>query len=700
MPFSLSDRLQTERDRYFTGRIQEYDLFQSAIAAMSRCADPTLPFHLLYVFGPGGIGKTTLLRQFIRQCAAANIRTLYLDARHIEPSAQAFLETLQEQLASPNPSFMRQLSSTVLFIDTYETLTPIDDWFRETFLPQLPGNTLIVLASRFPLSAAWQTDSGWRSLIQTLSLRNLSPTESQSYLNARNIPSAHYPKILDFTHGHPLALSLIADGFMQTQTFDFQPDAAIDQVQLLLKRFIERVPTATHRMALEACASVRVLTESLLREMLDLPDAHDLFEWLCHLSLIESNALGLFPHDVAREVLMADLRWRNFDWYAELHRRARNYYRMRLGQIQGQLQRHNLLFDYFFLHRDNQCVRAVVSWNESSRLVTDTYRETDQEILREMVEKHEGKESAQIFLYWLNRQPKNTIVIRDPQGQVTGFMTFVLLHQATQADLMYDPAAIASWNYLQQCAVLREAEGATLFRFWMAKDTYQKVSPTQSLILINRFHYYLNTSGLAFTFLPCADPEFWHSFLSYANFTRLSSADFEVGGHQYGMYGHDWRVTTPVAWQALMAQREIAAIREEVTTPAAKLIDPPEPLLVLSKSEFIEAVQMAFRQLATPAELSKNPLVRSRFVLDAIAQSEGETAPSALQRFIRETTESLESSPREHKLYRVLYRTYLQPALTQEKAAEALDLPFSTYRRHLKSGVQQVAELLWQREIK
>jgi hypothetical protein len=28
-----------------------------------------------------------------------------------------------------------------------------------------------------------------------------------------------------------------------------------------------------------------------------------------------------------------------------------------------------------------------------------------------------------------------------------------------------------------------------------------------------------------------------------------------------------------------------------------------------------------------------------------------------------------------------------------------LDLPFSTFRRHLKAGITQVTDMLWQREI-
>jgi hypothetical protein len=53
----------------------------------------------------------------------------------------------------------------------------------------------------------------------------------------------------------------------------------------------------------------------------------------------------------------------------------------------------------------------------------------------------------------------------------------------------------------------------------------------------------------------------------------------------------------------------------------------------------------------------------------------------------------------EAKLYRVLVHTYFQPLATQEQVAEVLDLPFSTYRRHLKAGLTRLSELLWQKEI-
>jgi hypothetical protein len=49
-------------------------------------------------------------------------------------------------------------------------------------------------------------------------------------------------------------------------------------------------------------------------------------------------------------------------------------------------------------------------------------------------------------------------------------------------------------------------------------------------------------------------------------------------------------------------------------------------------------------------------------------------------------------------LYRVFDLTYFNPAPKQEAAAGRLGLSFSTYRRHLTSGVDRLVEWLWQQE--
>lgn len=176
-----------------------------------------------------------------------------------------------------------------------------------------------------------------------------------------------------------------------------------DVIKALLEQLLQRVPGPAHRAALEACALVRVTTESLLAELMALPDAHDLFEWLRSLSFIQTRLGGLFSHDIARKVLTTDLRWRNPDWYSELHRRARVHYTQRLQQTQGAEQQ-LALFDLVYLHRDNPAVRPFFEWQVSGRTLPDRLRAADIEALGAMVARHEGAESAQLARYWLDHQ--------------------------------------------------------------------------------------------------------------------------------------------------------------------------------------------------------------------------------------------------------------------------------------------------------
>src|SRR5206468_2718402 len=98
--------------------------------------------------------------------------------------------------------------------------------------------------------------------------------------------------------------------------------------------------------------------------------------------------------------------------------------------------------------------------------------------------------------------------------------------------------------------------------------------------------------------------------------------------------------------------------------------------------------------------LRENPLLRSRLVVERVGIDSLETdRVAALRGLVKMAAAVMQRTPREDKLYRALYRTYLEPAPTQEAAAEILDLPFSTYRRHLKAGMARLTSILWHWEL-
>ena len=89
-------------------------------------------------------------------------------------------------------------------------------------------------------------------------------------------------------------------------------------VETLLAQLVGEVPSREHRRTLEVCALVELTTEDVVRRVVG-EHAAELFEWLRSLPFVESGPRGLYPHDVVRDALVADLRWRDPEGFEALH---------------------------------------------------------------------------------------------------------------------------------------------------------------------------------------------------------------------------------------------------------------------------------------------------------------------------------------------------------------------------------------------
>jgi len=676
---ALKDRLAQARLSRFVGRDAERALFAEAL-----CAEEP-PFLLLYLYGPGGVGKSALLRAFADEAARAGVPATLLDARDLPPGEGALAEALPR--AAPG-------GRAVLLLDTLEAAEPeLEERLRNALLPDLPDETFVAVASRHPPSAAWRADLGWQALLRTVPVRNFTPAESRALLATRGVPESTHADLLRLTHGHPLALALAVEWFERTGHPARDLADAPDVVAALLVRLVEKAPDEAHRQALEAATVARTLTEEALGDLLD-GDPAEPFAWLRARPFVETTAQGLRLHELVYDALAADLRWRRPHRYAELERRARAHYTTQLLASPSGAEQLRLLADYAHLHRHNPIVRPFLSelqahWRQTQPAVAGPPDPSEWAALREMVARHEGEAAAALADFWFGRPCVHIHVFRNEGGGPQGFLLCVDLEAVTQADRAADPAVEKASAYLDAHAPLRPGERATLFRFWMDADAYQRVSAVQSLIFVATVRHYLTTDALAFTFLPCAEPEFWAMVLTFAGLERLPEADFTVDGHTYGVFGHDWRAVPQAQWLGRIAALGESAGHSEAPASA-------EPLVVLSEPDFAEAVHDALRAFARPHDLAGNPLLRSRLV---VARAGGDDRVTALRAAIEEAAEQLRATPREEPFYLALDATYLDPARTQAEAAEQLDLPFSTYRRYLKRAIDHVTAALWQEEL-
>ncbi|QHE72753.1 ATP-binding protein [Rhodococcus sp. WAY2] len=678
----LGDVLKVRRRRTYVGREGEREL----VRARLESADQQL--SVLYLHGPGGIGKTALLDVLAEIAADAGATVVRLDGRDLPPSPTAVLDVLGETVEVPvTGAIARGEERLCVLVDTYEVLAPIDDWVRTRLLPRLPATALTVIASRTPPSPQWRADAGWCDLLRVVSMRNLTPRQCRQYLREVAVPPQVHERICQITHGHPLALSLVADVASRGGEVAADP-LTPDLIGVLMQRFIDVVPSPVHRRALEVCALARVTTESLLRDVLELDDAHEVFAWLRHLSFVDAGPEGLFPHDLSRDVVDADLRWRDLDSYTTVFHRVWRHLRRRLTLCSGREQQ-RVIFDLKFVFRNLPGVLSPVDWGSWGHHYPEPAREEDRETIVGMVRSHEGAESAEICAAWFVRQPEGFFIVRRPDGGARGFFGLLDLSRASSDDLAADPGAAAAWNFARAHAPPRSGEAITLTRFVVDGSTYQDPSPTLNAIPIITMQRYLCTPLLSWDFLTLAEPDRWNEYFAVADLPRAEGADFEVGARRYGLFAHDFRRVPVDAWFEQVAVR---ALSENPTAPAL----PAAHVLVLSQPEFEQAVRQALHDWHRPDLLRRNPLMRTRLVCDRVG---AEPDVAELDSVLRDAVDALAGDPRDDKLVRAVDRTYLRPAATQEAAAEMLGLPFSTYRRHLTQGVAQIVSWLWDREI-
>jgi hypothetical protein len=455
-------RARTKRARgwCFVGRAKERALFRSLIRPGSNV-------QVLYLYGPGGIGKTTLLAQLSKMCSDAKVGFARVDARHFEPTLDSMLASLAESLKlrgskSPLDSLESAKKRNVIFLDTYERFAALDAWIREVPVQRL-GRNLLVIAGRELPDAGWRALPEWRASILPLELRNLDRANSRRLLEACGVPEGRRAAVLAFTFGHPLALALAADALHQDPDTAFGPEPPPDLVRALVQQFVGEGLGPAHREALEACALVRSLNESLLAQMLGQPDVHALFEWLRGLSFVESGPRGLHPHDLTREVLAADLRWRHPDRYTALTSRALDVYIARCRSAPPAEQQQVALDDAFLL-RHVPTLKNLFDADRDAALTVGVATPREHPSILAMAEKHEGPVASNLAAAWLTRQPHRAFVVRDRTGEPVAFTIDLILAPDDPALLDPDPATRALSAYLDQSGGMPPGRVAVMSR--------------------------------------------------------------------------------------------------------------------------------------------------------------------------------------------------------------------------------------------
>ncbi|TMR10465.1 hypothetical protein ETD86_39350 [Nonomuraea turkmeniaca] len=544
---------------------------------------------------------------------------------------------------------------------------------------------------------------------QVLALGDLRPVEAQALVDSCGVPVESRGPLLAFAGGHPLALLLgaavaVKDGGASRR---WVPDQ--DVVATLLDQLVGELPSAAHRHALEICAHAYMTTEELLRAALP-RDAGALFGWLRRLPFVESCRLGLFPHDVVRELLEADLRWRDPQGYAVMHDRIHAHLAAKVrtasdGDVPGAVAA------LLYLHRDSG---ASSDFHRGVRRGRHDGGEFQEEVLRQQdlgtllrVATAEGAASARCAAFWAERRPEAFRLYRRAEtGEVVAFSAWLRLAELDEQELAADPIVAAAWAHARATTPLRAGEHLAVSRLW-ALPPERGHSPVMDVIQWRMIGTCLRAERMAWSYIAARHPDqAWVECLRRYGMRDIDEQP-RLDDDTYTLLVHDWRAVPAQAWLERMNHLLAAG-------PAGDPNAATTELAVLTEAEFAEAVRKALRQLSRPDALAASPLTRTWLITEQARQARKNPArqagqagqnparqdpATALGNLLRQAIDDLRQDPRSVKLHRALTATYLRGTPTQELAAEQLRLPFTTYRRHLTAGIQRLCADLWHQEL-
>lgn len=642
MSETLADHLAALDHARFRGRGAELSVLDDVLAGAS-------PRRVVFVHGPGGIGKSTLLREAIRRAATHGFIPRIVDGRDVVP-VPGDIETAVADLDAGGPP--------LLVFDSYERMAGADGWLRRTVLPALPSQAVVLIAGRRPPAPDWFRD-GWELLVCEIELGPLPEDEARAMLAAHGVADDDAAGLVAWARGWPLALSLAAEAGSSSAVTDTELHRHPDVLRGAVARIARAEMEQGNLDVIGVAAMARSCDARLLADVVPDVDPDAAMGWLQQLAFAETVRGGVSLHDVVRRALRADLEARHPKRARDLRRRIADHFHDRA--VGGEP---HTLIDLTELI-DDPALRWGLGAEGSVRYRVDTLRDADIDALAPWyATRPTWWRDVEAFL---REAPQHVVLARDATDRLAGLSIAVTVA---------DPPPVAERDaVLRRWLAYARGLGTDAVLLWRDSTDFQRNADPASPVVSLMNTAAILGSGLPnvrYSFIPLdasnqAAVRFSHS----VNGRAVPELAAELDGRRLECHVIDHGDGGMIGQLREVLYAELRLPQGEVR---------PGPVATP------EAVRDALRDLHRPAKLATNPLARGDTPEERAASVRMLISSAVIQAFGDSADEVL--------LREILERGYLDPDSKHEQVAVRLNLSRTAYFRRLRQATARLTEWL------
>lgn len=442
---------------------------------------------VVFVHGPGGIGKSTLVTTTL---AALPLRVLALDGKQVEPTAPGALAAVAAALgmralatAEDAGRAVAEAQVDVLTIDSFESLNLLDGWLRNDFVPALPAGVTTLLVGRRGPNVAWRTSPGWRQLVAELVVGPMGPADVDALLASLTVEAGDAERIRAFARGHPLAIQVAADAMSRHPGLPIDSVAPAEAVEELFEVLLDDLAPAERR-TVEAASVLRRVTLPLLAAVVGDEDLQAAWRGLRGLPFTTTSSEGIMFSGVAHAVIAEAVELRDPARVRALRVRAARTILDEISEAPDWRGTADLLHLV-----QNPLIRYAYAPPGARQHPAERARADDHGQVVRIATRFGGPAAGRLVDDWWSTHAAAFAVVRAQDGDVAAFSTVLAVDDISPA-LSTDPVVASVADHLS-ATPMAPGGRALLLRWVLGREQGELTTPEIATLVVDLKRTYL-----------------------------------------------------------------------------------------------------------------------------------------------------------------------------------------------------------------